>query len=125
MSARVLIVEDDRDIRETLAEVLVEEGYDVVTASNGAEGLTRLQAGRPIPKVILLDLMMPVMNGRQFVDQQQRSSELAAVPIIVLSADGAHAEHAASIHAAGCLRKPLHLGQLLDMVAGICSEGTK
>src|SRR5512137_690369 len=81
---RILVVEDDRDMREALVEVLRLEGYEVEAAGNGADGLELARRHRP--DVILLDLMMPIMSGWEFRAAQLKDARLAAVPVIVMSA---------------------------------------
>jgi CheY-like chemotaxis protein len=81
---RVLVIEDDQDIREAVAEVLAADGYEVTAAANGLEGLREARA-RP-PSLIVLDLMMPTMNGWQFREAQKREPALADIPVIVISA---------------------------------------
>lgn len=117
----ILLVEDDIAIRETLAAVLEEEGYEVTTAANGREALVALEP-RPLPAVILLDLMMPVMDGWQLYAELQKVAELATIPIIVLSADGRE-DKGDSIRSAGRLRKPLDVIELLEMVEGVTRVG--
>jgi CheY-like chemotaxis protein len=107
---RVLVVEDERDIRETEAEVLESEGYEVCTASDGCEALRR--AHEALPKVILLDLMMPRMNGWQFREAQLKDPELAPVPVIVISA----VPPPTGVNPAAHLSKPFDLSVLLDTV---------
>jgi CheY-like chemotaxis protein len=109
---RVLVVEDDGLIRESLLEVLADQGYQVTGAGNGREALTAL-ATVPRPDVILLDLMMPVMDGRSFRDEQLRDPDLAGIPVVVLSAASDVLRVAADMGAAGVLRKPVTLGALL------------
>lgn len=112
---RILIAEDDPDIREALAQVLENEGYQVSTAADGAQALALLRQG-PKPSLIILDLMMPVMNGWQFREEQLRDPELAKIPVLVITAyTGAEAK-AAAAGAAGLLRKPIELQSLLDAV---------
>ncbi len=121
-SPRILLVEDDLDIRETLAEVFVDEGYEVSTAANGQEALDHLlKIGTPMPEVILLDLMMPVMDGWQFHAAQQNYEALARIPVIVLSADGMP-QRGRSINAVGWFRKPLNAARLLEVVEGVCAR---
>jgi CheY-like chemotaxis protein len=108
--ARVLIIEDDRDIRDALADILEVGGYEVARASNGAEGL--VEARRHHPDVILLDLMMPVMDGWQFRIEQKRDSGIADVPVVILSAFG----NAPETDCAAFLRKPCSLAQVLETV---------
>jgi CheY-like chemotaxis protein len=83
---KVLVVEDERDIREALAEALSYEGYDVVIAANGREALGRLCDGGSLPDVILLDLVMPEMNGWEFRQVQVHDPALAGIPVVVVSA---------------------------------------
>lgn len=112
----VLIVEDDDDSRTILAETLRFHGYAVVEACDGREGLSALAHHRPA--VILLDLRMPRMNGREFRNAQQQleDSELARVPIIVVSAlEDAH-EQGRMLGAAEVIQKPVDLPHLLDVV---------
>lgn len=85
--ASVLLVEDDLPIRDSLGEALTEEGFDVSTAGNGAEALERLRSGRR-PSVIVLDLMMPVMDGWDFRQQQLGDPALRDIPVVVVSAVG-------------------------------------
>jgi CheY-like chemotaxis protein len=113
----VLIVEDDADLRDMMAQLLRLEGLKAVTAANGREALEYLRRHAP-PNVILLDLMMPVMDGWQFRREQQRDAELANVPVIVLSALD-HAR-AADIAMNAFLKKPLDFDRLLELVRRYC-----
>jgi signal transduction histidine kinase len=110
LAKSVLVVEDDRDIRETLSGLLAEEGYSVDACANGLEALTHLRAGR-LADVILLDLMMPVMDGWQFRVLQKRDPALASIPVLALSADGT--PKAEAIDAAAYLTKPVSYEALL------------
>jgi CheY-like chemotaxis protein len=124
-SRRVLVIDDDRDLRTTLAQVLTDEGYAVVTAANGAEGLTRLHElhEESRPDVILLDLMMPVMNGAQFRRAQLDEPELAAIPVLVMTAAGERAVVSlGELHAASVLYKPVGLEALLNAIQGAVSS---
>src|SRR4051794_32442195 len=85
----VLLVEDDADLRETTAMLLECEGYQVCAVENGREALNQLLDG-PLPSVILLDMLMPVMNGWEFRAHQQRDPRLAAVPVVVVTASRDH-----------------------------------
>ena len=118
---RVLVVEDDVDIREALIGILCDEGYDAEGAGNGLEGLDRLRARSSKPALILLDLMMPVMNGWQFRAEQKQDATLSTIPVIVISADGNVRQKAESIEAAGYLKKPIELDALLDLVGKYCA----
>jgi two-component system chemotaxis response regulator CheY len=115
--ARVLVVEDDTDIRETVAELLVEEGYEVQTASSGRDALDRLAESGDLPDVVLLDLMMPVMDGWTFYDHLQEDARLAGLPIVVISADANAHEKSARLNPVACLRKPVSIDDLLGVVA--------
>src|SRR5512138_1556906 len=106
-SPRVLIVEDDVDIRETLAELLATAGYDTAQAANGRDGLD--QARRAPPDLIVLDLMMPVMDGWQFRSAQRGDPALAPIPVIVISASGP----SSSIDADLFLQKPFPMDRLV------------
>ncbi len=114
----ILVVDDDADIRDLLAQLLSDEGYEVITAADGREALARLRQ-LPRPCVILLDLMMPVMNGPQFYAEQQRDPTLATIPVVVISADGNVQAKAASF-GGQYLCKPVRLEQVLDTVARNC-----
>ena len=82
----VLIVEDDDGIRETLQEILLEEGYTVSVAENGRRALDVLSSGRPLADLIVLDLMMPVMNGQEFRAHQLAHPRWSRIPVVVISA---------------------------------------
>ena len=114
----VFVVEDDVDTRDMLGRFLELEGFEVELASNGKQALERLSAGVH-PCVILLDLMMPVMDGWQFRREQVRDRELAEIPVIVVSAAGR--ERIAEIDANAYLTKPVDLEQLLERVSQYCS----
>ena len=111
----ILIVEDDFDIREALTQILEEEGYPVRGAANGKEAL-EVTASGPTPSLILLDLMMPVMNGWQFRAEQLQNPRLASVPVLVISADPHVQPKAATLGVAGLLKKPVSLEDLLAAV---------
>lgn len=106
----VLIVDDDADIRAVLSEFLQDEGYATATADNGREALAYLQR-HPRTSIILLDLMMPVMNGYQFIRQQKSDASVAAIPVVVMTANGAF--DSTLIGATKVLAKPMDLDDLL------------
>lgn len=115
---RVLVVEDDRDTREMVSRFLELEGFEVLTARNGAEALDSLKtSGRTC--VILLDLMMPVMDGWQFRQLQQNDPSLSRIPVVVVTAAGPR-ERIPPIAADGWLAKPLDLDHLLATVERFC-----
>ena len=107
---RILIVEDDQEIRETLLQVLEAEGYAVSCARNGREGLTA--ARQDHPDVILLDLMMPVMDGWQFRAQQKEDPAISDIPVVVVSAAGRRPD----IDVDAYIPKPCSLDDVLDAV---------
>jgi CheY-like chemotaxis protein len=109
---RILLVEDDSALRETLAEVLTDLGYQVTCAGNGQEALDQLGQGAP-PDLILLDLVMPVMDGWAFREAQRRAPSLAAIPMVILSAScPSHNPRMKSLDAQAILPKPVGLERL-------------
>jgi CheY-like chemotaxis protein len=120
-SPTVLVVDDDPDILEALSDILQAEGYGVERARNGQEALDRLN-GSP-PKLILLDLMMPIMDGWEFSKRMRQRPGHEKTPIIVLSADRNVHARANEIGAIGHLAKPFELGDLLEMVRNVLSGG--
>jgi CheY-like chemotaxis protein len=115
----VLLVEDDQAIHDLIAIVLGFEHIDLAAASSAAAALARLREGL-VPCLILLDLRMPGMNGIEFHDQLQRTPEWSRLPVIVFSGDRDAEAIAAQMGAAGCLRKPVELQSLLDVVHRYC-----
>jgi len=115
----VFVVEDDVDTRDMMGRFLELEGFKVEVAANGKQALDRLNAGMH-PCVILLDLMMPVMDGWQFRSKQVLDQCLASIPVIVVSAAGK--DRIADIEADAYLSKPVDLEQLLAEVTQYCSE---
>jgi CheY-like chemotaxis protein len=114
---KILVVDDDHDIRELIAEVLALDGYRVSTAPNGKVALEQAHVNRP--DLIVLDLMMPVMCGWEFMEAQRGDPELAHVPVIVVTAAlDCEVEGAAAL-----LRKPFDLDTLLATVARLCGVG--
>lgn len=109
----VLVVDDDPDILDAICDILEVEQYRVARARNGLEALERVEAERPA--VILLDLMMPVMDGLTFARVLRERNVAAGVPILVISADGNPAR-ASSIGARGYLAKPFDIDTLLGHV---------
>jgi CheY-like chemotaxis protein len=110
---RVLVVEDDTSIRDTLDLALTVQGYQVATAANGRDGLALLRDWRP--DLIVLDLMMPVMDGWQF-RVEQRQAGYDDVPVLVLTASQRAADSEDALGAAETLQKPFDLRYLLETV---------
>jgi CheY-like chemotaxis protein len=111
----LLIVEDDADVRETLVLVLESEGFEVRAARDGRDALDILHGGFR-PRLILLDLMMPVMNGWEFRAEMKRDPQLAGIPVVFVSALEPAPDRAAALEAAGFLHKPFDLEALLETV---------
>ncbi len=118
----VMIVEDDPDIRAALADVLAEDGHTTITAANGRDALDQLHASSVAPCVIVLDLMMPVMDGWQFAAGLREVSAWSDIPIVVVSAGDDIEAHAEALGAHGHLRKPVDLDNLLATVVR-CAQG--
>ena len=110
----VLVVDDDEGIREAMGAVLVDEGHRVFTAANGREAMDRLQGGLR-PALILLDLMMPVMDGRQFRAAQLADSRLRQIPVVVITAGGDSGPRR-EMAVQAWLPKPIELDRLLEEV---------
>ena len=119
-SATVLVVDDDPVVCEMLTMMLEIGGYRAHSATNGREAINQLRQAGQAPCLILLDLMMPVMNGWDFKASQQQDPRLATIPVVVISADRSIEHKAASIHADGYLPKPIDLDNLLDTVGQYC-----
>jgi CheY-like chemotaxis protein len=119
MAKLILIVEDELDVARLLTEILEAEGYRTAIAANGCEALNHLRTNGH-PDLILLDMMMPVMDGWKFREEQQKLPALASIPVVIVTADGDARGKAAAIHAAGHVGKPLRIESLLDEVERIC-----
>jgi two-component system, chemotaxis family, chemotaxis protein CheY len=112
----LLLIEDDRDICEIVAQVLAEEGYRTVTVPNGEEGLKHLRAASTQPFLIVLDLMLPVMDAWQFRSEQAQDAKIAGIPVVIFSANPKLQQHADSLGAAAVIRKPPDLDEFLAVV---------
>lgn len=119
-SNAILLIDDDADMRDTMTDVLRDEGYDVIAVAGGREALRLLEEGAR-PALILLDMMMPGMDGRQFRAEQTKNREWAAIPTVVFSAYVNVAETASAIGAAGGLQKPVRMEALLELVGRFVS----
>jgi len=117
---RVLIVEDDADIRETLAEFLRDEGYDVACAQHGRDALDQLKVSA-LPSVILLDLSMPVMDGFEFRSEQLKDPRLASIPVVVITAGQQLRDLPADLPV---IAKPPNLETLVSMVQRYCDASS-
>jgi DNA-binding response OmpR family regulator len=112
---RILVVDDEKMVRDTLGQVLADEGYVVDVAIDGADALDRVHAARP--DAILLDLMMPGMNGRQFLQALRDEPAYALVPVLIMTAVHGLEVNLASIGASEVVEKPFNVDELLNKVA--------
>jgi CheY-like chemotaxis protein len=111
----ILVIEDDAGVRESLVGILEDEGCSVVTARNGQEAIECL-ATHPPPRLILIDLMMPIMDGFKFRAAQLKDPAIATIPTVVLSAARDGKEQARALGVQGYLQKPIALDDLLRLV---------
>ena len=124
MQPLILIVEDDPDILAMMVTALGDEGYRVATAQDGEEALA--SARRDRPDLIVLDLMLPRMNGLQFRAEQRRDPELSSIPIICLSGASHAATVALELGTGDCLAKPVNFDRLLALITKLlASRGTR
>jgi CheY-like chemotaxis protein len=114
---RILIVEDDDSAREALSDCLEMEGFRVASARNGKEALDYLHSS-PLPKIILLDLYMPVMTGWEFREAQKKDAAIAGIPVVVVTAFGSGITK--QIDADIIMHKPLDLDRLLSIIRERC-----
>ncbi len=114
MRPTVLVVEDDADARECLRKLLEESGFKAVTAENGQQALARLVRRRP--RLILLDLNMPIMDGKQFRAELLKDERLARIPVVVLSAESELDIEAGKLNVDAYLEKPIDLRRLFALV---------
>jgi CheY-like chemotaxis protein len=111
MARRVMLVEDDEGIRDALGDLLESEGFAVSTAMHGRDALDKLRSSATRPDVILLDLMMPVMDGWAFRAEQQRDPVLAEIPVVVITAS--RQADLAALKPRAFLKKPIDFDELL------------
>jgi CheY-like chemotaxis protein len=117
----VLLAEDDLEIRDILQDLLEAEGYDVIPASHGRQALEFLQGARAdkLPDLVVLDLMMPLVDGHQVLDTMKSDPVLAPIPVVVLSA----VARERPVGAAAFLRKPIPLQKFFDTIKGFVDAG--
>lgn len=106
-NSHILIVEDSPDLQLLLTQLLSGEGYRISCAFNGQQALDFLQTTSELPALILLDIMMPVMDGFEFRDAQKQDPRIAEIPFIVMTADYNAKAHATQMGAVEVLQKPL------------------
>ena len=120
-SSTILIVDDDSDVRRALTELLEDEGYAVAGAANGRAALEMIRGGIR-PSIILLDLMMPGMNGWDFRSAQLRDPELSGVPVVVVTASGFNQEAIRTeLGSIELVSKPIQPTKLLDLIERLTS----
>jgi CheY-like chemotaxis protein len=112
----VLVVEDNASLQDIICSVLEHEGFPTARAGNGKEALALIHKLSPLPRLILLDLLMPAMNGFEFYEQISRDRALSKIPVVVMTA-----HDSAQIGSLTLLHKPLRLETLLATVAEICA----
>jgi CheY-like chemotaxis protein len=117
----VLIVDDEPAVREMLEDVLSSEGHEVMTATDGVAALDTLRDGTSRPCMILLDLMMPRMNGWDFAEELRRDEGLRDIPFVIIAANPRFAGDAPKLGASSWLGKPLQLDDLLHTVDELCA----
>jgi CheY-like chemotaxis protein len=120
---QVLIVEDDPDLREGLASLLNEEGFSLERASNGLEAIELLRKGLR-PRLILLDLTMPIVNGWEFRLYQQRDPELSSIPVVLITGGIYQQDELEWVRPAEVLSKPLDVVRLLALARQHCGPTT-
>jgi len=112
---KVLVVDDDVDIRETLVEVFLDEGYEVVAAGDGAQAMVLLRTEAPC--VVVLDLLMPNVGGTEVYARMQSDAVLSLIPVVISTSDPSRAPAGATV-----VRKPVDLERMVDLVRRLCSD---
>jgi CheY-like chemotaxis protein len=115
----VIVLEDDAEIRDSIVEVLLEDGFEARGFTNGAEALDYLRSGGAA-SMILLDVMMPIMDGVEFRRKIEEDPSLAAIPVVLLTAAGDAQRRAAAMRVSGGLNKPVRIDALLSIVESHC-----
>lgn len=113
----ILVVEDDDDIRNAIVDLLEDEGYNTRSAINGKDALEKLRVITDKPCLVLLDMMMPIMNGREFLDEVMKDSLLAPIPVLIVSAVADKSNTEGSV---GFLKKPIDIDVVLKVVSQYC-----
>lgn len=118
---RVLVVDDDNEIRETMIELLTDQGYEAVGARDGYEALAQLRDPDDRWGLVLLDLMMPNMDGRAFRAEQLLDPSIAPIPVVIVSAMTDVATAAEELQVAAHMTKPASLRDLIQVVQRYCA----
>ena len=117
----ILLVEDDPELRESMTDFLEDEGYSVASAHDGIHALAQLAAG-PKPDIILLDMMMPKMNGAQFRAEQLKNPDWTAIPVVLLTAHVMSDHEREKVRADSFITKPFEIPALLDAITAILAR---
>jgi CheY-like chemotaxis protein len=117
---KILVIEDDEVIRDTMQELLEAEGFSVECAADGDKAIQILRMNPPLPSLILLDMSMPVKDGFRFREEQQLDENLAHVPVLVMTADGNAETKAIQVSATGFIKKPFNIDYIVKMVRQHC-----
>jgi len=117
----ILIVDDDQDIRDALADTLARRGFDVITAANGREALELIRTVATAPSVILLDLMMPVMDGYAFLEEQKKDPAMASIPVAIVTA-GHGVDHSRLGIVPPIVSKPFDVPRLIGILHDLRSQ---
>ena len=119
---RILIIDDALEIQILIRHLFLDEGYIVDYANNGKEGLDLLHSATELPSVILLDLMMPVMDGLEFMKNLEADVQLREIPVVVMTAYGPGEVKKMELQGREILKKPVEIDALLGMAARYCSK---
>lgn len=119
MKPRILVVDDDIDMAWTIGEILTDAGYDVVNAGDGVQALREMRVTPDLPAMILLDMMMPNMDGWQLLAELRKDERLVSIPVVVMTAGRIDEQVARSLGGVGFLRKPFEISTLLETVAAL------
>lgn len=122
---KILTVDDDEDIRNTLSEMLQEEGYDTVWAKNGQVALDYLKASpdNELPDLVLLDYMMPIMNGQDFYNEKSKLDRLKDIPVVMMTANGNLQNVMDRVETGGYMSKPMDIETVVKMVKHFLDQG--
>ena len=117
----ILVIDDEEELRQTMLELLLEIGFEAEAVANGQLALERLQSG-PVPWLVLLDLRMPVMDGRAFRFEQRRCAALSAIPVVLVTGDREIEQHALALGVDDYLRKPVCVGELTELLRRLAGQ---
>jgi two-component system, chemotaxis family, chemotaxis protein CheY len=112
----VLVVDDDEDIRVAMSDTLEAEGYRVLLAEDGLDALAKLRSGGERPHLILLDLMMPNLDGSGFCAAKQKDPTISTIPVVIVSADSRVTQKAAELGVEASLAKPVRIAELVATI---------